>query len=82
MPEKLTLAAVLPFLHGGGSNGKSVFLDVMIGILGLEPGLLAGTDRHVDDDGLGASADVVLGGPDGAGAHLRPDEGRACSATT
>lgn len=25
---------VLPFLHGSGGNGKSVFLDVMIGILG------------------------------------------------
>lgn len=43
---------VLPFLFGGGSNGKSVFMEVLAGVLGdyaiSAPAnfLLAGRDRH------------------------------------
>lgn len=43
---------VLPFLHGGGQNGKSVLLDVLMKVLGdyaiTAPNnfLLAGRDRH------------------------------------
>lgn len=43
---------ILPFLHGGGGNGKSVFLDTMTGILGdyatSTPAgfLMAGRDQH------------------------------------
>jgi putative DNA primase/helicase len=43
---------VLPFLHGGGANGKSVFLEVLIAVLGTYAGpapadfLLAGGNVH------------------------------------
>lgn len=48
----LTTHHVLPFLHGAGGNGKSVFLDVMVAVLGdyatTAPAafLMAGREQH------------------------------------
>lgn len=46
------LEHVLPFLHGGGNNGKTVLLEVLTGVLGdyateaPQGFLVAGRDRH------------------------------------